>query len=88
MKIPRKKKKQIPEGSYCYTMVSGMIYPSDGSLPYYKIKRCPYFEWVKGEPQDPSPNSNMFGRCRLLKIEDDMCLNDQCKVCDIKLGRP
>ncbi len=87
MRIPRKKKKKIPVGQYCYTMTSGMIYPTDGSMPYYKIKRCPYFEWVKGEPQDLSPSNTRYGKCNLLNIEDDMCLNDQCKACSINMGR-
>jgi hypothetical protein len=68
-------------------MTSGMIYPKDGSMPYYKIKRCPFFEWVKGIPQDFSPSNERFGRCKLLQVEDDLCLNDQCKVCSINMGR-
>ena len=42
MRIPRKKKKQIPKDTpYCYTPTSDMIYPKD-DLPYYKIKRLGY----------------------------------------------
>lgn len=81
-RIPRKVKKKIPHGMYCYQAVK-YVYPTDGSMPYLKIKSCPFFKWVKGEPQDFSPSGTHFGRCNLLDFEDEAGLNDQCKICSI-----
>lgn len=67
MKIPRKKKKQIPKDTfYCYKSISGMIYPKEG-LSYYKIKSCIFYNHIKG----------LEGYCRLLKCE----VTDQVKEC-------
>jgi len=74
MKIPRKKKKKIPKDTfYCYEMNNGMIYPEDGSLPYIKIKTCPFYESRDG----------LEGYCRLIKCE----IMDQVKECGERYGK-
>jgi hypothetical protein len=71
-RIPRKKKKKIPKDTfYCYTATSGMIYPKDG-LPYYTVKKCPYYTGIKG----------VRGHCSLLKCD----VFDQVKECGQRLG--
>lgn len=47
MKVPRKKKKQIPEGPYCYNGIG-----FDDTTGRYKIKCCPFHKWVKDEGVD------------------------------------
>ena len=44
MKIPRKIKKQIPVGFYCYEGIQ-----MDWETGEYKIKPCPFYSWVKIE---------------------------------------
>ncbi len=95
-RVPRKKKKQIPKDTpYCYTPISGMIYPKDGGLPYYKIKTCPFYDYikigdisVKDRPRwmDDEYVSD-FGDediawCKLVKCDID----DQCKSCGEREG--
>ena len=70
-RIPRKLKKKIPKGVYCYTPTSGWKQFKDGHYGY-SIKSCPFYK--SGE--------DIFGTCKLLKCE----VEDQCKSCSIKLG--
>ena len=73
-RIPRKQKKKIPKDTpYCYTSDFKMIYPEDGSLPYYKIKCCPYFE----------STGKIEGHCKLLNCG----VLDQTKSCGLKYGK-
>lgn len=85
MRIPRKIKKKIPKGLYCYTGIG--FDPKTGA---YKIKSCNYFKYIKAsqkpkESQDEIdleyPNEKI-GWCKLIKSEID----DQCKSCGIKFG--
>lgn len=72
-RIPRKLKKKIPKDTfYCYTHISGMIYPKDG-LPYYKIKKCPFYKHIDG----------LEGYCSLVKHD----IIDQVKECDERIGK-
>lgn len=72
-RIPRKKKKQIPVGLYCYTATSGFKKFKDGTWGY-SIKPCPFYAY-KGD--------SIFGHCRL--INDGVM--DQCKSCGLKFGK-
>ena len=57
MRIPRKKKKQIPKNiPYCYT--PGHF---DMETGIYHVKPCPFYEHRKG----------IEGHCRLLKCDVD-----------------
>ncbi len=56
MRIPRKLKKKIPVGHYCYTPVE---FPSEKNNFVYKIKKCPFYSYVDG----------IEGYCKLLKCE-------------------
>ena len=68
MKIPRRKKKQIPRGTpYCYTS-SGWGHQEEGGL-YLKIKSCPYYIHESG----------VDGYCKLLRCE----IIDQVKDCGV-----
>ncbi len=70
MKLPRKKKKQIPKGVYCYTATSGFKKMKDGQYGY-SIKCCPFFR---------GSGDGLIGCCTLLKSEEVM---DQVKDCGI-----
>ena len=72
-RIPRKKKKKIPMGMYCYTMTSGFKLLEDGKYGY-TIKCCPYYKSGKED--------SLYGSCNLLKCE----VEDQCKSCGTKYG--
>lgn len=92
-RIPRKKKKKIPKDTfYCYTPLTKPGIMEDGQWGY-KIKTCPYLDWIKVKDMSPSPsyltNSDIdeFGEnevtwCKLIKYEID----DQCKSCGSRLG--
>lgn len=56
MRIPRKKKKKIPVGHYCYTPVE---FPSEKTGWAYKIKPCPFYKHKEG----------LYGHCSLLNSE-------------------
>jgi len=75
MRIPRKKKKKIPKGLYCYTFVKTLS-NEDGSYRGYKIKPCPFYD-------KPIDRGGVFGRCKLLKCE----VMDQCKECGLNYGK-
>lgn len=68
MRIPRKKKKQIPKGVYCYTPTSGFKKLKGGRYGY-TIKSCPFYKHVKG----------IDGHCSLLNCD----ILDQVKDCGI-----
>jgi|LakMenEpi03Aug12_release.lakeMendotaPanAssembly.Ray.scaffolds.fasta_scaffold05256_12 hypothetical protein len=73
-RIPRKKKKQIPEGFYCYTQTSDFKKLKNGKYGY-TIKECPFY-YQKSE--------GIFGGwCKLIGGE----IMDQCKSCGEKLGK-
>ncbi len=82
-RIPRKLKKQIPKGVYCYTHIS-----IDPITFNQKIKSCPFYKCVKrsGKPEDKQDEidkeypDEWIGWCKLDKWEID----DQCKSCGIK----
>lgn len=73
MKIPRKKKKQIPTGMYCYTLASEWKRFKDGKYGV-AVKPCPFYSNNSG--------SIFGGYCRLI----DTVVMDQCKSCSLKLG--
>lgn len=92
MKIPRKKKKQIPEGLYCYKATSGFKKFKDGSYGY-SIKQCKFLSSIKIKdiPLNNRPQwmdeefVREFGEdyemwCKLVKTD----ILDQCKSCGIK----
>lgn len=58
-RIPRKIKKQIPVGLYCYTPVR-----FDTKTGIYHIKPCKYYKYVNG----------LEGHCKLINTEiTDQC---------------
>lgn len=86
-RIPRKLKKKIPEGMYCYifTGKKSQVWSEEFNqfVPAYSIRTCPfYFHNLYG-----------FGDCKYLfkkhgifngETDLDICLDDQCKSCTIK----
>lgn len=82
-KIPRKIKKQIPEGMYCYKGIS-----FDIKTGIYKVKPCKKYTSIqiknkpieKQDEIDKEYPNEWIGWCKLLKCEID----DQCKSCGIK----
>ncbi len=95
MKIPRKKKKQIPLGMYCYTRTSGMQHFPDGTYGY-TIKVCPFYTHIKYKdiPKKDLPSwideefleehgDKTESWCRLIKTD----VMDQCKSCGERYGK-
>jgi hypothetical protein len=91
-RIPRKLKKKIPKGLYCYTPTSGFQKFPDGTWGY-KIKLCPFYghiklkDWpVKSRPKYMDDEFiQEFGEqneswCKLVKWD----VMDQCKSCGVK----
>lgn len=72
-KIPRKKKKKIPVGMYCYTPTSGFKVLKDGRYGY-TIKSCPFYK---------NDGDGLCGKCYLLKST----VVDQVKDCGINYGK-
>ena len=73
MRIPRKKKKQIPTGMYCYQATSGWKILKNGQYGF-TTKLCPFYE---------KKYEGVFGgHCKLLDAE----IIDQCKSCGLKYG--
>lgn len=98
-RLPRKIKKQVPEGFYCYIATSGFKDLGDGEYGY-TIRRCPMysykkrrdienldpwiFDYMEDEPEDSKGILDEFvGFCKFINCEID----DQCKSCSIKLGK-
>lgn len=69
-RIPRKKKKQIPKGVYCYTPTSGLKDLGDGKYGY-TIKSCPFYCHKEEGIYE--------GQCRMLDCE----IIDQVKECHV-----
>ncbi len=91
MKIPRKKKKQIPIGLYCYTPIG-----FDWSTGIYHIKTCPFYGHIKIKDipvnQRPKWMDDEYVKeygdkeeswCRLVKTD----VMDQCKSCGERYGK-
>ncbi len=95
MKIPRKKKKQIPKGMYCYEATSGWQEFPDGGYGF-TVRVCPFYirKKYKDIPENQRPNwlddefieehgDSTTGWCRLIKGGID----DQCKSCGERYGK-
>ena len=84
-RIPRKLKKQIPLGLYCY---KGLRF--DWNTGDYYIKNCVFYTHIKNkdkpiEQQDELDKEYLeecVGCCKLVKCEID----DQCKCCGWRKG--
>lgn len=81
-RIPRKLKKKIPSGPYCYKSLR--VDPNTGTQ---YIKSCLFFNYImcKDKPEEKQdeidkefPNESV-GWCKMLKCEID----DQCKSCGV-----
>ena len=86
IKVPRKIKKQIPLGMYCYKYLGSVITETEY---YTKIKSCPFYMRIKmadlpvqNKTSIKYPQS-VVGYCGLLK--DRLSIDDQVKDCSIKL---
>lgn len=87
-RVPRKLKKKIPKGVYCYVFNGKTSKIWNEEIKQYTtafhIKLCPFY----------FKNSLGYGDCKYLtkkhgtlngeNDELDMCLDDQCKSCGIK----
>lgn len=71
MRVPRKLKKKIPKGRYCYRRVGEFTIFKDGGRGF-KIKTCPFLE---------QRSEGIFGgHCKLTDYE----VMDQVKCCSVK----
>ena len=92
MRIPRKKKKKVPVGPYCYTPLTGYKILPNGKYGF-EAKLCDFYtciriedvpehlrpRWMDQEYVDEFKNEQI-GWCRLVK-ED---VEDQCKSCGLR----
>lgn len=60
----------IPSGQYCYQLIEVVDRP--GQLPLLRTRPCDYLQRV-GETN----------RCNLLRVQDDLLLDDSCKICGL-----
>ena len=80
-RVPRKLKKKIPNGVYCYKGLR-----MDLNTGVYHIKPCEFFTHIKCKDKpvqdeiDKEFPEETIGWCKILKGEID----DQCKSCGIK----
>jgi len=89
-RVPRKLKKQIPVGVYCYKQTSGFKKLKDGRLGY-TIEPCVFYKNVqcKDKPEklqdeiDREYPEEWIGWCKLIKHGVD----DQCKSCGLRYGK-
>ena len=99
-RVPRKIKKQIPTGFYCYTPTSGFKKFKDGQFGY-TIKLCPMFsyrkrkdiidhldpwvfDYLEDEPEDTKEIMDEY--VGFCKFVK--CeIDDQCKSCSLKYGK-
>lgn len=72
MRAPRKLKKKIPKGFYCYTIKSV-------EWPVIRTNNCPCY----GKATNGERYCKLFNKATD-NVEWDMLLSDQCKVCGIK----
>ena len=91
-RIPRKLKKQIPKGMYCYVPTSGYKKFPNGSYGF-DVKYCKFNSEIKYKDMKPAPSwmdeefLNEFGEvehewCKLIKTD----VMDSCKSCGLKRG--
>jgi hypothetical protein len=94
-RIPRKKKKSIPVGLYCYEQTSGFKDLGEGKWGI-TIKECNFYSRIKVKDitEESRPHwmdqeyvdefkDNTLGWCKLIKGSID----DQCKSCGLKYGK-
>lgn len=79
-RIPRKSKKVIPKGMYCYEPIVNkkgeiIFFKNKEGLSYYKTKPC---KFISDHPEYPDDNITSY--CKLLKCD----VEDMCKSCGIK----
>lgn len=79
VRIPRKLKKQIPEGLYCYKF----LYKTKNG---YKIKPCPMFYTNPNGLGDCKFLTIERGHYNGDDTTFDLALNDQCKSCGYNYG--
>lgn len=99
MKIPRKKKKHIPEGFYCYTFTGKVskVWSEKYKtfIPTYYTKLCPFYGHIKikdiSEKDRPKWMDDEYV-AEFAEEQTSWCkllktdIDDQCKSCSIKLG--
>ena len=85
-RIPRKLKKKIPIGQYCYKGIK-----FDLKTGVYHIKPCVFYGYIKIGDMPVEEHmkdwkeefkDEMVGWCKLIKSE----INDQCKSCGERYG--
>lgn len=93
-RTPRKIKKKIPKGHYCYTNLYP-IFDEDGNYKGTRIKLCPFFSYIKMKdiPKDSTDKimkevsvdypDEKIGWCKKINFSID----DQCKSCSINIGK-
>ncbi len=84
IKVPRKIKKQIPQGAYCYKYLGQVITDTEW---YTKIKSCLFYKRIpmrdlpKQDEISQEYPDEIVGYCGLLK--EELSIDDQVKDCGI-----
>lgn len=90
LKIPRKKKKLIPSGHYCYVFTgkTSQRWNEEYStfVSVYHTKVCPFYFNNKLGNGDCRVLAKKYGLNGSIKGQLDFCLDDQCKSCGIKVN--
>ncbi len=92
-RVPRKLKKQIPVGMYCYvsTGKTSQIWDEEYKtfVTSYHTKECTFYDRIKIKDKPEIEDwekeylEEWTGWCKLYKLQPD----DQCKSCGLKYGR-
>ena len=90
-RVPRKIKKKIPKGVYCYEYLEPIL-SKEGNWKGYRTKPCPFSKWI---PIKDSPTASEYTKEELEDFGDETIsyckiaeceIDDQCKMCGIKDG--
>lgn len=91
IKVPRKLKKKIPKGVYCYKLTgkTSEVWKEEykAFVTAYHTDVCPFYTYIKSKDKpiefqdeiDLEYPDEYVGWCKLISVE----LDDQCKSCGI-----
>jgi len=90
-RIPRKLKKQIPQGQYCYKLTgkTSQVWNEEfkSFVTAYKTKFCPFYFYNHLGNGDCKYMYKIDGIVNGQGDDIDLCLDDQCKICNINYGK-
>ena len=75
----RKSIRNIPKGDYCYKLLKHLV--DEKGMPYWTTKLCPYYCHSKWDKKYKSK----WAYCNYVNDFGGALLDDQCKICGIKV---